>query len=522
MPVLSSEQIFSDHPIPASQLSMRISCATFSLSSSSIIRKCRHWCNHLTPLSQISIAVISFIAIYLCALQYCRWKYNLDPTSFFFDPRHGYAEGYSSVRRHEAEQFIASASSAYPYNKTLASPAPKFCVGLNSVARDHVRYFPTAVGSLLHGLTPEERQEIYLVLFIAHRDPTTHPSYSEPWMENVADRVLTYALPAEQLDHIRDLENEGGLFREKMLFDYTYLLKACVGTGASYIVMNEDDVIAQDGWYHRMVEAVRIAEEKTIRKKSAKCKAYDAGLLRSKSHHQFSSAYIFRVVFYLRLFYTEEYLGWNREEWPIYLFWSLLCVLLPVLIVTTLRHIHIRIHPHLRLRLPPPISTPNSLPASSKQIILLSLACIPPYILLFFAAGRVSMLPLAAGVHEMPKFGCCAQSLVYPHARAADLIAWYESKKVGFVDTLAEEFAEEGWQGQEGEKGEWLRWALTPSVMQHIGGKSSKGDDFGTEAKWDRSVAQKLWNFAFERNEKGKLRGEHERAAISTSTSFSD
>ena len=256
---------------------------TVSLSSSSIIRKFRHWCNHLTDLSGRSIVVISFIALYLCVLQYCRWKYYRDPTSFFFDPQHGYAEGYSSIRRQEADQFVASASAAYPYNKTRASPRPKFCVGLTSVARDHVRYFPTAVGSLLHSLTPEERQEIYLVLFIAHTDPTTHPSYSEPWLENVADQVLTYALPAEQLDHIRDLENEQGLFREKALFDYTYLLKTCAATGAPYIVMNEDDVIAIDGWYHRTVEAVRIAEEKTMRKRSAKCEKHDALLAALKA-----------------------------------------------------------------------------------------------------------------------------------------------------------------------------------------------------------------------------------------------
>ncbi len=35
----------------------------------------------------------------------------------------------------------------------------------------------------------------------------------------------------------------------------------------------------------------------------------------------------------------------------------------------------------------------------------------------FFMAGRVSMLPLAEGVHEMAKYGCCAQAIVYPKER---------------------------------------------------------------------------------------------------------
>ncbi len=242
-----------------------------------IIRKRPLWLNCLTNLSGRSIAILTFIALYLCVAQYCRWNYYRDPTSFFFDPRRGYVEGYSSVRRKEADLFITFASSS-TYNKTLASPQPKFCVGVTSVARDNVRYFPTAVGSLLEGLTTEERQGIYLVLFIAHTDPKTHPAYSEPWLENVADRVLTYSLPVGQLEHIRKLENDRGLFREKALFDYTYLLKTCAAVGAPYIVMNEDDVIALDGWYHRTEKALKIADEKTHLKGFTNCEDMCYGL----------------------------------------------------------------------------------------------------------------------------------------------------------------------------------------------------------------------------------------------------
>lgn len=137
---------------------------------------------------------------------------------------------------------------------------------------------------------------------------------------------------------------------------------------------------------------------------------------------------------------------------------------------------------------------------------------IPLCILLFFASGRVSMLPLPAGVNLMPKFGCCSQSFVFPTSRAPDLINYYESKKVGFVDVLTEEFADRRNDGGGGGGSEEeLRWALTPSVMQHVGRKSSKGDDFGEAAKYDRSVAEKLWNFEFEGNDAGGLREEHLR-----------
>ena len=35
----------------------------------------------------------------------------------------------------------------------------------------------------------------------------------------------------------------------------------------------------------------------------------------------------------------------------------------------------------------------------------------------FYIAGRVSVLPLRTGVHEMQKYGCCAQAIVYPREK---------------------------------------------------------------------------------------------------------
>lgn len=102
----------------------------------------------------------------------------------------------------------------------------------------------------------------------------------------------------------------------------------------------------------------------------------------------------------------------------------------------------------------------------------------------------------------MNKYGCCSQGLVFPRGKVQGLIDWYETKKIGFVDMLMEEYAD-----QHGE----LRWALTPSVIQHIGRKSSKGDDFGSGSKYHMSVAEKLWNFEFEQYSAADLREEHSR-----------
>ena len=81
---------------------------------------------------------------------------------------------------------------------------------------------------------------------------------------------------------------------------------------------------------------------------------------------------------------------------------------------------------------------------------------------------------------------------------------WYDSTHpYGYGDVLIEEYA-----NKRGEK----RFALTPSVIQHIGSKSSKEDDFGAAAKHNRNVAQKLWNFEYERYDAAELRKEHVQA----------
>ena len=66
------------------------------------------------------------------------------------------------------------------------------------------------------------------------------------------------------IDHIRALEkNKKTVGRQKALLDYQYLLKACNKIETPYILMLEDDVVAQDGWYHRTQEAIASAEQQT-------------------------------------------------------------------------------------------------------------------------------------------------------------------------------------------------------------------------------------------------------------------
>ncbi|GAB7326597.1 hypothetical protein MBLNU13_g10572t2 [Cladosporium sp. NU13] len=382
-----------------------------------------------------------------------------DPGSIFFKPATAYQRKYSLVRQDQAERYINQSSS--DASKVSSDPNTGYekhlCVGIPSVGREGTRYLRTTIGSLLEGLSIEERQNIHLVVLIAHSDPFANPEYHEPWLGNLVDHVLLYE--PSQLDHITALEADVGN-RAKMLYDYTYTLKTCIEAGTPYIAMLEDDVLASDGWFWRTVLGLQQADD--IVAKSSKIEDY----------------------LYMRLFYTEEFLGWNSEAWGGYLFWSIVITAGAVGTALAARAL-------------------STTAKRSMSALVLSLAVIVTLafaILLFFAAGKTTVLALPRGLNEMNQYGCCFQGLVFLRSKAQDIAHFFEDRKVGYVDMLIEEYADERAE---------FRWALTPPVLQHTGRKSSKGDDFGEASKNSMPVAAKLWNFQFELNDPEELRREH-------------
>ncbi|KAI2765548.1 CAZyme family GT109 [Penicillium roqueforti] len=397
-----------------------------------------------------------------------RRQSSRDPSSIFFDPTKAYDPVYSAIRLEQAASFIDKANNATESQIQRGPRQPKFCLGIATIARKGASYFQATVGTFLEGLSEEERADIHLILFIAHTDPSQHPAYTEPWLYKLADEVLLYNASEIDIDHIRSLEtNEAKIAgREKALFDYTYLLNACANIDTPYVIMLEDDLVALDGWYHRTKAALSSAEEQTREMGAANW-------------------------LYLRLFYTEEYFGWNGEEWLTYLFFSILVVCFVACVPLVLR----QFNHHARSFLP------------NMTIIIWSGIFTPLLIGLFFAMGRVTMLPRANGVHQMPRFGCCSQAFVFPQSRIPELVGLYTSKHIGYVDVLTEEYANARNE---------IRWAVTPSIVQHVGRKSSKGVDndisshVKIKSKAELTVVEKLWNFEFEMNDAEALRAEHD------------
>ncbi|KAL9023315.1 MAG: hypothetical protein Q9196_007279, partial [Gyalolechia fulgens] len=368
---------------------------------------------------------------------YCRHAYRRDPTSFFFDPKNAYQKLYSLTREQQADAFIATAN--------LFTDAPssqlnaELCLGIITIARSKEQYIRRAVGSLLEGLTDAQRASIHLAVFLAQTDPHQHPIYNEPWLKSAANEIVQYNVSDEEMARLRLLE-ESPQSWNKSMYDYEYMLKACLNTGAQWIMIVEDDVLAKEGWY---LEAMRALETIQVR-------THDHAWL------------------YLRLFYTEKYFGWNREEWPQYLACSILVFLVAATPLVISRSPSRRLRKHL----------------SNVSTAIIYFFCLPTTILLYFMAGRVSMQPPQAGLYRMDQFGCCSQGFIFPRQiapRATDIIH-QATNKHQYVDKTLER-----WANNEG----LARFALIPSLLQHVGSKSSEG------SKIDEG-ADGIWNFAFE------------------------
>ena len=389
------------------------------------------------------LAFLAFVAVYFLLIRYCAYAYFRDPSSAFFDPSRGYDRLYSLQRQVEADHFLLNSSlwslpKTHPYR-------PKLCIGIATIARDGEQYIRSTVGSLLAGLKDTEREEIHIAILIAHTTPHDHPLYSEAWPEALADSLLFYNVSQQRFAELELMAKEKN-FAKKGIFDYTYVLQHCLDSGADWIAMVEDDTLAVEGWYPHTIKALEKADD--------------------QHRHDSGSDWL-----YLRLFFTEEFLGWNSEESLDYILLSLgLTSIITILLLFTRRWIFAKF-------------------LTNSVIVTQGFICTPALIALYFAAGRLSMHPLRDGVYEMPEFGCCAQGLVFSHEMTPRIIDHLIRTGEGFVDQILE-----AWANEHG----LMRWMVVPSLLQHIGGHSSKGDDFGEKAVWGRSVAEKIWNFGFE------------------------
>ncbi|KAK7229403.1 hypothetical protein V2G26_001573 [Clonostachys chloroleuca] len=406
------------------------------------------------PLVDVTLAALWLILFQLAALY--SWR---DPGSFFFDYEKASRPLYSAVREFEADEFIqraltASATSQQPDLQHETHPnyayldnynATRICVGIPTKGREKEQFLPRTIASLVDTLSPDERKSLHIIILITEENPKANPAFGQSWLSNMVDEVLLYSpvpkyLSPDTYKYINDSKpSEGAERNEHVQMDYATLMATCQKQGADYFLLVEDDIIASRDWYSRLDNALHLLEASPTP---------DDWL-------------------YLRLFYTELYLGWNAEEWHIYLPRVLLFYALVAGIVLLGRALWGR-------------HTKKQSPYHTASIIRFHLWFIA-FTTLFFLAGRVTVIPRSEGIREMNNYGCCAQGLAFP-AHQLDMLEDrlrappHHAPGDSFIEIVADEL-------------NLKRWAMEPSVFQHVGvrGSSEKG-----------GPTKKLWNYGFE------------------------
>lgn len=406
------------------------------------------------------LSIASFSLLYLLLLIFCRVNSARDPGSAFFQPKVGYRPQYSLQRIEDSLRFLSSLNqsaevSAQPArNRSAPIRNVDVCVGIVTVKRPLQQNLDTTIGSILDNLTPEQRSTLAVQVLFALTNTTDHPDYEQPWVPNAVDRILTYENFGKHQKTLRRLE-EAGNIKKKSLIDYRLSLESCYeDTDASWFMMLEDDVLAHQSWYGHTMDSIRRIDEWKR-----------AGLLND--------------WLYLRLFYTEKFLGWNSEHWPVYLSWSVAVVSLVASMGLYVRR-KARSSHHL---------------LSNQFLAVVCFVCVPLVIGLYFMSGRVTMHPMKPGIHLMNRNGCCSQALVFPRAPIPDLIDRLEAmegmRQPKAVDTVIERLGNELF---------YDRLAISPPLMQHVGAASYKED----KKKWQKGDyavrgAHGVWSMEFER-----------------------
>ncbi|KAL4727051.1 hypothetical protein ACLX1H_005951 [Fusarium chlamydosporum] len=195
------------------------------------------------------------IAFLLFLTWYGQTHFYRDPGSVFFDKARAYQTTYSTIRRAEAEQTIGSLSTGRsPETSDVPSRNKTLCVALNSVARQ-TQYLPITVGSILNGLSKQEREDLELSVLIAETDATRHPNWGDKWLQGAVDDVYTYDDNSTTVAYLSELEKKQN-FREKGVVDYTLGLERCYNTGALYVGVFEDDILLARGWFMRTLKGL--------------------------------------------------------------------------------------------------------------------------------------------------------------------------------------------------------------------------------------------------------------------------
>ncbi|RAL59417.1 hypothetical protein DID88_006791 [Monilinia fructigena] len=117
------------------------------------------------------------------------------------------------------------------------------------------QYIDAALGTMVNGLSEEERRRLWVYVLFADMDPSVHPLWGEECLGRVVDEHGGYELSDEKKMWLGDLMTQRE-WQIKGVFDYAYALNHCYNTYAPYIAIFEDDIIFAQDWFSRTISAL--------------------------------------------------------------------------------------------------------------------------------------------------------------------------------------------------------------------------------------------------------------------------
>lgn len=464
--------------------------------------------------------LIFSITLWLLLFVYCNYALWRDPHGAYFHSEHIYDQDYSHVRQQDARDFLQQHSDKLQSTYGKAGRHPALCAAFVTVRREHpdaAHYFSDAIGSMLEGLAPQERAALNVsVLFANVPDPARHPDFHAPWVSQLIDHASGYeGLPESELAELSRLE-EAEDFQRKGVLDYLYVLEQCYrDTRAPFIAVFEDDIVFAADWMARTLLGLQSLAAAPPSATSGDGSETDA-----------RSPWL-----YLRLFYTETFMGWHEQNDYWYAHLPFTFALVSFTCATVLVLIHQLLNGFNAIG-PDSIGRDTQVATGSgwsrfckplgrlglqldfPTIAVLSFIVAPAFTALIFMAGKYN-LPMYAlreglgrtirntapggdarqkdvGVFPMDAQGCCTQALVFDRARVPELMTYLRDRGRGQTDLMIEDYCRDN---------SLRRFALGEQAVQHVGIMSSRGS--GTDA-------QSVWAFYFEQSQADAVRMRHE------------
>lgn len=156
--------------------------------------------------SSAGVTLACTAIIWLSIFAACKHLLWRDPHTAFFSEDGVYDLDYSSFRQAEAHEYIAQAETG-AHNQTVKprTGTASICAAITTFNRKGHQYLNETVGSMLAGLTNEERNELEVQLLFAHVDSTVHPNWDARWL-NTLDQWGTYNVSTEDLSLVQEWE----------------------------------------------------------------------------------------------------------------------------------------------------------------------------------------------------------------------------------------------------------------------------------------------------------------------------